>query len=93
MNIIFPSVDDNYIRNKVESGYYTNATELVRDAVRRMRENDANLYRLLSALAEGDEDAENGRITPYTPSLLDEIDQEARQALKEGKGINPDVID
>jgi putative addiction module CopG family antidote len=34
MNINFPSVDETYIRQKVDAGFYSNATELVRDAVR-----------------------------------------------------------
>ena len=50
MNIIFPPVDDGYIKTKVESGYYSNATEMVRDAVRRMREQDDQHARLLAAL-------------------------------------------
>ena len=33
MNINFPPVDAGYIKTKVESGYYSNATEMVRDAV------------------------------------------------------------
>ncbi|MUG95569.1 hypothetical protein F7734_25680 [Scytonema sp. UIC 10036] len=45
MNIVFSDVDGNYIRQKVESGYYSNATELVRDAVRRLRENEKALMR------------------------------------------------
>jgi antitoxin ParD1/3/4 len=42
MNINFPSVDENYIKRMVEDGFYSNATELVRDAVRRMREQDGD---------------------------------------------------
>jgi len=38
MNINFPPVDKSYIKAKVKSGFYANATELIRDAVRRMRE-------------------------------------------------------
>ena len=40
MHINFPAVGETYIKQQVESGFYSNATELVRDAVRRMREAD-----------------------------------------------------
>jgi len=40
MNIVFPAMDESYIKAKVEDGFYSNATELVRDAVRRLREQD-----------------------------------------------------
>ena len=50
MNINFPPVDAGYIKTKVEGGYYSNATEMVRDAVRRMREQDDHHGRLLAAL-------------------------------------------
>ncbi|KAF0101739.1 MAG: hypothetical protein FD163_1196 [Hyphomonadaceae bacterium] len=43
MNINFPPVDEKFIKSKIENGYYSNATELVRDAVRRLREKDASL--------------------------------------------------
>lgn len=35
MNINFPPVDESYIKAKIDDGFYSNATELVRDAVRR----------------------------------------------------------
>ncbi len=40
MNVNFPPVDEAYIKAKVADGFYSNATELVRDAVRRLRELD-----------------------------------------------------
>ena len=36
MNINFPPVDERYVKAKINDGFYSNATELVRDAVRRM---------------------------------------------------------
>ncbi len=92
MNIIFPSVDENYIKAKVDDGFYSNATELVRDAVRRLREQDDNKHaRLMAALEEGERDVREGRTHPYTPELLAEIEQSAIQHAAEGKKPNPDV--
>lgn len=64
MNINFPPVDDGYIKAKVESGYYSNATEMVRDAVRRMREQDDRHNRLLAALEIGERDIAAGHTVP-----------------------------
>ena len=92
MNIIFPPVDESYIKAKVHDGFYSNATELVRDAVRRLREFDDNKYaRLMTALDEGDRAIKEGRTESYTPQLLEQIEQDARQAAAEGRKPNPDV--
>jgi antitoxin ParD1/3/4 len=94
MNINFPPVDDSYIKKMVESGYYSNATELVRDAVRRLRERgeDGKHARLKAALAEGERDIAAGRMAPYTPEFLDECEARARENLANGKKLNPDVL-
>lgn len=92
MNIDFPAVDDGYIKGKVSNGYYTNATELVRDAVRRMREDDeAKRQRLLRALEVGEADIAAGRTTPYTPQLLALIEEEARRHAAAARKPTPDV--
>jgi putative addiction module CopG family antidote len=41
MNISLSPQMARFIRGKVKSGEYTNASEVVRDAVRRMQESDA----------------------------------------------------
>ena len=92
MNINFPPVDDCYIKAKVEGGYYSNVTEMVRDAVRRMREQDDHHGRLLAALEIGERDIVAGRTIPYTPDLLKKIEQEARAHAADNRLANPDVI-
>ena len=92
MNINFPPVDDSYIKAKVESGYYSNATEMVRDAVRRMREQDDHHGRLLAAIEMGERDIAAGRTEPYTPDLLKQLEQEARTDAANNRPRNPDVI-
>ncbi len=39
MHISFAYVDEEFIKTTVEDGYYTSEEELVRDAVRRLRES------------------------------------------------------
>ena len=38
MHITFAPKDEPYLKGLVEAGYYTNMTEAIRDAVRRMRD-------------------------------------------------------
>lgn len=94
MRIEFPPVDDNFIKNQIAGGYYHNATELVRDAVRRLRENAEghNQNLLYAALRQGMDDTEFGRTTPYTPQLLNDIEQDAITHAKAGRKPNPDVV-
>ena len=92
MNINFPPVDAGYIKTKVESGFYSNATEMVRDAVRRMREQDDQHGRLLAALETGERDIDAGRTVPYTPDLLKQIEQEARTHVANKRSPNRDVF-
>ena len=92
MNIDFPSVDERFIKGAVTEGYYTNATELIRDAVRRLREaNEAKRDRLLRALELGEADVAAGRTKPYTPELRAQIQADARRLAAEGMKPNPDV--
>jgi len=92
MNINFPAVDETYIKQKVESGFYSNATELVLDAVRRMREADEQRQALLAAVQIGEEQIERGEYRAYTPELFEEIKRNARDKVKRSHQPNPDVL-
>lgn len=91
MNIVFPPVDEKFIKAKISDGYYSNATELVRDAVRRLREQDNSRYdALMAAIAEGEADLAAGRFEEYTPKLLRTITKEVlaepqKKKLRKGK--------
>jgi antitoxin ParD1/3/4 len=65
----------------VEGGLYSNANELVRDAVRRLRENEERHVELLAAIRLGEADIAQGRTRPYTKDLVREI---RNRALKRG---------
>ncbi len=58
---------DHLIREKVESGLYNNASEVVREALRLLQEHDEvrrlKLERLREELAKGEDDLDAGRVT------------------------------
>jgi antitoxin ParD1/3/4 len=62
-----------FIRSKVESGFYGNATEVIRDAIRRLQAEDARIAAFQAAVAEGDADFENGDYEEYTETTMDEL--------------------
>ena len=64
MHVRFSEVDENYIKNKVLSGFYASENEVVRDAVRRMREEEERIARFQAAVRIGDEQIERGETVP-----------------------------
>ena len=94
MHIEFAPVDEKYIKDSVKNGYFKSEAEAVRYAVRTVREqNDNKRIRLMEALRLGEEDIAAGRVTPYTPELMDQLYQEALQGVRTGKKTvyDPDV--
>ncbi len=93
MHVRFSDVDEHYIKGKVESGFYTSENEVVRDAVRRMREEEERIARFQASVRIGDEQIERGETVPYSKELMEQIGQRAVQRAKQGKKIdNPDVL-
>lgn len=89
MNIQFPSVDETYIKQQVDAGFYSNATELVRDAVRRLREEHERRTTLRAAVQTGEG---RGGHNPYTPERFEEIKKNARAKATRGHQAHPDVL-
>jgi antitoxin ParD1/3/4 len=79
MHVRFAEVDENFIEEAVRSGFYANATELVRDAVRRLREQNVVSSPFYQAVMEGVRDIENGRTRPLTPALMRELKEQGYQ--------------
>ena len=83
---------EQYLQGKVLSGFYSNSSEVIRDAIRHMWEDDSKLERLRSAIKIGDDEIAMGKYIQYTPELLEEITTEAIANHKAGKQVDPDVI-
>lgn len=71
-NISLPTELEEYIDAKVASGEYAHASEVVRDALRAMMEEEAGkLEWLRNAIAEGIASAERGEIIPGDQAFED----------------------
>jgi antitoxin ParD1/3/4 len=93
VNINFSGVDKNFMNLMVAGGYYANSTELIRDAVRRLREQNKEQYQLLLALAKGNKDLENSQLVSPEDigAFVNQCEKEARKMLAEGATPDPDV--
>ena len=88
MHIRFADIDEKFMKNQVHDGYYTNETELVIDAVRRMREENDKKKRFYDAVMLGDEAIERGETAPLTPELIENIKRSGIAKAKKGKAFN-----
>ena len=83
---------EGFIKNKVASGYYGNATEVIRDAIRRMQAEESRISAWQAAIKEGDTQLDRGEGIAYTPETLSDITQSANSAMHSSQHLNPDVL-
>jgi antitoxin ParD1/3/4 len=83
---------ENYIKRKVAGGFYGNATEVIRDAIRRMQADEERATAFRRAVAEGEVQLDRGEGRDYSAKRLDELAETARKNLRSGKTIDPDVL-
>jgi putative addiction module CopG family antidote len=90
MHIRFSEIDANFIKEAIEQGFYLSETELVRDAVRRMREatQAQNNNRFKQAVEAGVKSLESGDTVIFTADTMKEVKQRAIKNLKDSKGYN-----
>ena len=92
INIRLPDVDHSYVKLLVKDGYFQTENEVMRAAVRRMRELDAQRTRLDKALEIGLRQIEAGETIEFTTTLLKELGEKAINRAKRGEPItNLDV--
>ena len=84
MHIDMPKQLRDFLQSEVKSGNYSNESEVVRDAIRRLQErksaeekNNTKLENLRAELELGVKDFKEGRFAEYTPQLLEDIKSKA----------------
>ena len=89
MNVSLTKELDGYVNEKVQSGLYNSASEVIRDGLRLLKERDARreaeLARLRAELDIGIEQIENGQYIDVTaeeaPQFVEAIVAEGRRRL------------
>jgi antitoxin ParD1/3/4 len=83
MNVSLTQELEGYINKKVATGDYQSASEVVREALRLMRQRDAQLARLRRDVQIGLEQIENGLAVPFD---VERIKAAGRRRLTAAKG-------
>lgn len=82
---------EQFVQSKVDTGFYSNASDVIRDAIRRMREEDEKIAAIRAALREGDEQLDAGKGIRYSRDVLTQATDRARANAKRGKKVKSDV--
>lgn len=90
MSISLPPQMAKFIRGKVKAGQYTDASEVVRDALRHMQEAEAaDMNWLRREVRAGFDDIENGDYSDYDDAgltdLAERVKARGREALKSAR--------
>ncbi len=83
---------ESFVRNKVEGGFYGNATEVIHDAIRRMQAEEIRLNARHAAIKKGSDQLDAGEGIDYTKSLMDDVTREAVNSMHTGEQADPDVL-
>jgi len=92
MHVNLSTEMESYIKGKVGSGFYGNATEVIRDAIRRMQAEEERISAFRAAVAKGDDELDRGEGAAYSPELMESITQTALKDMHSDKPIGPDVL-
>ncbi len=81
---------DDFILDEIKAGLYSNATELIRDALRRMKENKERrrIEHIHALVAIGETQIANGEGIPYTDDFMDNAMKRAIE--NHNAGTQPD---
>jgi putative addiction module CopG family antidote len=91
MSITVPTDLEERIREKVESGDYSDPSEVIRAAMRLLEKRDRELQEIRASIQEGLAAIERGEGIELTPEVWEEIEREADEHLRLGIPPNPDV--
>ncbi|MEK6745502.1 MAG: type II toxin-antitoxin system ParD family antitoxin [Pseudomonadota bacterium] len=83
---------EGFIKNKVASGFYGNATEVIRDAIRRMQSEEERATAWKNAIKQGDNELNAGKGIEYNAQTLEDVTRNAITSTHSKKPIDPDVL-
>jgi antitoxin ParD1/3/4 len=91
MSVTLPPQLEAIIREKVESGLYSDPETVVREALRLLDEQDRRLIRLRESLIEAEQEFERGEGEEWTPALMERLNREGDEMYRQGVTPDPDV--
>jgi len=81
---------EGFIKNLVKSGEYGNSTEVIRDAVRRLKAQEMHKAAWRHAIEQAEVDPDSD--SAYTADTSRQIAQDAERAVGTAEPIDPDVL-
>lgn len=91
MHVNLSAEMEGFIRSKVTGGFYGNATEVIRDAIRRMQAEDVRAAAWQAAVAKGAGQLDRGEAVDYGPGELEDITASALGAMHSSSPTDADV--
>ena len=92
MHVNLSAEMEGFIKSKVAGGFYGSATEVIRDAIRRMQAEESRVQTWHAAIKQGADQLDRGEGVAYTPDALNDITESAISAMHSGKPIDMDVL-
>lgn len=90
MPIHLPADVQASILQKVESGRYVDAAQVIREALDALEARDRDrLQRLRAKVADGFAAIDRGEGVAWTPGFMDELEREAEGRHRQGKQLTP----
>jgi antitoxin ParD1/3/4 len=93
MNISLTQELENYVTEKVESGLYHSASEVIRDGLRLLKQRDelhqSRLAELRKDIAIGIDQADRGQVQPFNEETTARIKARGRKRLAPKNGSDP----
>ncbi|MGH2615214.1 MAG: type II toxin-antitoxin system ParD family antitoxin [Thermomicrobiales bacterium] len=90
MNVSLTPELEALIRQRVESGRYSDANEVVEEALRLLKERE-QLEHLRGLLAVGLEQAQRGELVEFTPEWIEDLHRRVEEMDLRGEEPGPDV--
>lgn len=81
-----------FIKSKVTGGFYGNATEVIRDAIRRMQAEELRAAAWQAAIKIGNDQLDEGQGIEYGAAMLRDVTKSAVDSLNDGRPGDPDVL-
>ena len=91
MSIQVPADLEASIRERVMNGSFSDPSEVIREAMRLLDEQECQLASLRAKLQVGLDEADQGKTDEWTPELREKIRQSARRRAQLGEQPDPEV--
>ncbi|MGI8486655.1 MAG: type II toxin-antitoxin system ParD family antitoxin [Thermomicrobiales bacterium] len=91
MNVSLTPQLEAIIRQKVESGHFNSASEVVRQALRLLDAEDRREEWLRAKMADAEIQVRNGEVVEMTATFWDDLDREVDDRIAQGDTPSSDV--